>query len=186
MSNIKSYVTGVAGRYAKAVFELAREDAALDKVSADLDWLGRMIVESRELAALIRNPVFTREEQGAGIAAIAEKAGFHDLTRRFLQLVIHNRRAFHLLHIFRAYASLLADHRGEIDASVISAAPLSEEQTSALAAVLNKSVGRKVILEASVDEDLIGGLIVQVGSRMVDNSLRTKIQDLSTAMKGVG
>lgn len=186
MSQVKSYVAGVAGRYATALFGLAREDGLRDQVAADLGRLDAMLNEAPDLQTLIGNPLLTREAQGRGIGAIAEKAEFSDLTRRFLLLVAQNRRLLFLPYMIRAYGAFLAAERGEIDAQVTSAVKLTEAQESTLAKLLDKGTGKTVKLRTVVDEDLIGGLVVQVGSRMIDNSLRTKIQDLSVAMKEVG
>ena len=179
-------MTGIAGRYATALFDLAQEQNAVDAVSDDLQSLGTMIVESADLLRLIRSPVLSRGEQSNAMAAVLEKAGAAKLTRNFVGLVAGNRRLFALPGMIRAYQQLLAAHRGEITGEVVSAHPLDEKQLSALKKQLAQTMGQEVQLESKVDEDLIGGLVVKVGSRMIDNSLRTKLQNLKVAMKGVG
>lgn len=181
-----SMVSGLSGRYAVALFDLAKESGALDSVAADLDRLQAMMAESADLLRLVRSPVLSRDEQGRGLSAVMEKAEFGDLTRRFVGLVAANRRLFSLRDICRAYAALLSRHRGEMSADVTSAQPLDEAQLSEISRSLAKAVGSEVKFTTSVDESLIGGLVVKVGSRMIDSSLRTKLQNLQLAMKGVG
>lgn len=179
-------MTGIAGRYATALFELALEQGAADDVAGDLDGLGALIDESDDLLRLVRSPVLTRAEQSRAMAAILEKAGVHILTRNFIGLIAANRRLFALPAMIRAYQQLLAAHRGEIAGAVISASPLSDAQLDAVRKQLAQAMGQEVQLESTVDESLIGGLVVRVGSRMIDYSLRTKLQNLKIAMKGVG
>lgn len=181
-----SIVTGIAGRYATALFELALEQGAADDVAGDLKGLGALINESDDLLRLVRSPVLTRAEQSRAMAAILEKAGVHTLTRKFVGLIAANRRLFALPAMIGAYQKLLAAHRGEIAGEVISASPLSDAQLDAVRKQLAQAMGQEVQLESAVDESLIGGLVVRVGSRMVDYSLRTKLQNLKVAMKGVG
>ena len=177
---------GLAARYAAALFDLADESKQFDAVAADLRAIRVMIAESPDLRRLVRSPVLTRAEQGRAIAAVLEKAGVTDLVRRFVGLVAENRRLFALNDMITAYLGELARRRGEMTASVISAAPLSDAQTAALTDALRRAVGGKVSVETHTDASLIGGLIVQVGSRMVDSSLKSKLQRLKLAMKGVG
>lgn len=179
-------MTGIAGRYATALFELALEQKAADDVAGDLDGLGALIDESEDLLRLVRSPVLTRAEQSRAMAAILEKAGVHILTRNFVGLIAGNRRLFALPAMISAYQQLLAAHRGEIAGEVISAYPLSDAQLDAVRKQLAQAMGQEVQLESTVDESLIGGLVVRVGSRMIDYSLRTKLQNLKVAMKGVG
>lgn len=179
-------MTGIAGRYATALFELALEQKAADEVAGDLQGLGALIDESADLLRLVRSPVLTRAEQSRAMAAILEKAGVHILTRNFVALVAANRRLFALPGMIRAYQQLLAAHRGEIAGEVISASQLSNAQLDAVRKQLAQAMGQEVQLESTVDESLIGGLVVRVGSRMVDYSLRTKLQNLKVAMKGAG
>jgi len=179
-------VAGVSGRYATALFGLATDGNEVDAVAADLENLSSAIEQSADLQSLIRNPLLGREDQTRGIVAVAEKAGFNQLTRNFLGLVASKRRLFFLSQMIRDFAKLVSAARGELDAEVASAAPLSSSQLALVNEALAEAVGQDVKLRTSVDESLIGGLIVKVGSRMIDNSLRTKIQNLKVAMKEVG
>ena len=186
MSAEVSVVSDIAGRYANALFDLALESNSLDDVAGDLAALGRMIEEAADLARLVRSPVITREEQGQAMAALLAQAGAQELTRKFVGLVAQNRRLFALRDMTVAFGRLLARHRGEIMARVTSAHALNDAQVAAIKAELSAAMKTDVTLEARVDNDILGGLIVQVGSRMVDSSLRTKLQNLKFAMKGVG
>lgn len=177
---------GLASRYAAALFELADEKKQLDQVAADLRSLKQAIRESDDLRRLVRNPIFSRAEQGRAMAAILERAGATDLVRRFVGLVAQNRRLFVLPDMIDAFLSQLAQRRGEVTAEVVSARPLSEAQRQAIADALHKSVGGNVAIDARVDPALIGGLVVKVGSKLIDSSLRTKLNRLQLAMKGVG
>ena len=177
---------GLAARYAAALFDLADEARELDAVAADLRAIRALIADSADLRRLVRSPVLTREDQGRAMAAVLEKAGTCDLVRRFVGLVAGNRRLFALTDMIDAYLGELARRRGEITASVTSAAPLSEAQSAALVDALRRAVGGKIAVETHTDAALIGGLIVKVGSRMVDSSLKSKLQRLQLVMKGVG
>jgi F-type H+-transporting ATPase subunit delta len=176
--------SGLAGRYAVALFELAEEERALDAVSGDLGALSRLLDESADLRRLIRSPVVSREEQARAIAAVGERAGFYRLTQSFLGFLAHKRRLFALPDIIRAFSAMLAEHRGEVGAELISARPLAEAQLERIRDQLGTSVGRTVNLSTAVDPDLLGGLVIRVGSRRVDASLRTKLHQLELAMKG--
>jgi F-type H+-transporting ATPase subunit delta len=176
----------LAERYATALFDLARERGALDRINADLEALKAMIAESADLKRLIRSPVLTREEQGRAVATLAERAGFDDLTGRFLGVVAEHRRLFALPAVIETFRTKLAEHRGEVAAEVTSAVPLTDEQLGAVREALGRYVGRAVNLVTNVDPSLLGGLVVRVGSRMVDASLRTRLQQLELSMKGVG
>jgi F-type H+-transporting ATPase subunit delta len=177
-------VSGLAGRYAGALFELTRELHAMDAVADDLESIGSLLAESADLRRLIRSPVLSREEQGRAIMALGERAGFHQLTRQFLGVLAHKRRLFTLPDVMRAFATMLAAERGEVSGEVMSAVPLSEAQVEAVQKQLSEAMGKSVRLAAAVDPNLLGGLIVRVGSRMIDASLRTKLQRLELAMKG--
>ncbi len=176
--------SGLAGRYASALFDLAQDEGALDAVAEDLRGFESLLDESDELRRLIRSPVISREEQGRALAAISDRAGFQPLTRRFMGLLAHKRRLFALPDIIRAYNFLLAEHRGEVSAQLVSAIPLSEDQVETVRDQLKKAVGKDVILTTTVDPTLLGGVVVRVGSRMIDASLRTKLHQLELAMKG--
>lgn len=184
MSSAQSETSGVAGRYATALFELAVDRGAIDTVAADLAQLQAMIDESADLRRLIRSPLFSRDQQSAAMDAVLAGAGLSELVRNFVGVVAQNRRLFALEGMISAYRELVAKHRGEVTAEVVSATPLSESQRIAVESALKQAVGTDVMVRAEVDPELIGGLIVKVGSRMVDSSLRTKLQRLQLAMKG--
>ena len=179
-------MSDLAGRYASALLDLADEQKALDQVADDLKALRSLIAESEDLRRLLDSPVFSRDEQRKAMAALMEKAGTGELTRRFVLVVADNHRLFALPAMIEAYLSELAQRRGEITAEVTAARSLSDAQQAALLDALRSSVGSKVQLDLKVDPALIGGLVVKVGSRMIDSSLRSKLQRLQLAMKGVG
>lgn len=186
MAGDKTSLSDLAGRYASALLDLADEKKALDQVSGDLQTLRAMIAESEDLRRLLNSPIVTREEQRAAMAALMDRAGIAELTRRFVLVVAQNHRLFALPAMIEGYLSELARRRGEITAEVSSARSLSDAQQSALLEALRGAVGGKVQLDLKVDPALIGGLVVKVGSRMIDSSLRSKLQRLQLAMKGVG
>jgi F-type H+-transporting ATPase subunit delta len=171
-------------RYATAVFELASEEGALDTLAADLAALKKMLAASPELTRLVRSPVLNRDQQAQGMEQVLKKAGAADLTRRLVLLLARKRRLFALSGIIRAFEDLLAKHRGEVAAEVISARPLSSAETEELKRTLKAKLGREPKLDLHVDPSLLGGLRLKVGSRMIDSSLRTKLDSLRTAMKG--
>ena len=177
-------MSGLPGRYAHALFELADEQGALDGVRDDLTALQTMIREAPDLARVLTSPVVGRDEQAAAVDAVMERAGIGDLTRRFVNVVARNRRLFALPGMIDVYRALLAERRGEMTAEVTSARPLSESQRTALETALMRSVGANVSIDVRVDPGILGGLIVKVGSRMVDSSLRTKLEKLQISMKG--
>ena len=167
-----------------ALFELAEDERALDVVAGDLDGLAGLLDESSDLRRLIRSPVLSREDQAQAISAVGQRAGFYRLTRSFLGFLAHKRRLFALPDIIRAYRAMLAEHRGEVGAELTSAVPLGEDQLDRIRTQLGSSVGQTVTLTTAVDPELLGGLVIRVGSRMIDASLRTKLQHLEQAMKG--
>src|SRR5262249_32376526 len=177
---------GLAARYAAALFELADAHRAIDRVAADLTELRSMIDGSEALRSLIRSPILSRDEQGRAMAALAQQAGISDLVRKFVGLVARNRRLFALPQMIEEFLAELARRRGEIRAEVTAAKPLNEQQRTSLAEAIRRSMGGKVAVDVKVDPALIGGLVVKVGSRLVDSSLKTKLQRLQLAMKGVG
>ncbi len=179
-------LSGLAGRYALALLELADEQKQLDSVADDLRALQALIAESDDLRKLMRSPLYGRDDQAGAMAAILEKAGAQDLTRRFVQVLAYNRRLFVLPDAIEVFLGELARRRGEITAHVSSAIELSDEHRDALTESLRKAMGGKIRLETKVDPGLIGGLVVRVGSRMIDNSLRSKLQRLQLTMKGAG
>lgn len=185
MASDLSNVSGLAERYATALFELAEEAHALDAVAKDLAAIRTLIDGSDDLKRLVRSPVFSRDEQGDAMGAILDRAGVNALTRRFVLFVASQRRLFALQDMARSFAKQLADKRGEMSAQVTSAGALNAAQLSALKATLKTAFGgRDVALEARIDPSLLGGIVVKVGSRMIDSSLRTKLNNLAHAMKG--
>jgi F-type H+-transporting ATPase subunit delta len=175
---------GLAGRYATALFELAMEERAVDTVAKDLAGLKALLAESQDLTRLVRAPVFSADEQRAGMEAVLQRMEVAPLTMRFVLTLARKRRLFALTDIIRAYEELLGQQKGEIDAEVSAARPLTEAETSELKAVLKAKLGRDARLSTRVDPALLGGLVVKVGSRMIDSSLRTKLEGLRNAMRG--
>jgi F-type H+-transporting ATPase subunit delta len=180
-----SLVSGIAGRYATALFELARDRNRLDAVAADLASLAAALDESEDLRRLVRSPMFGREEQGRAMAAVLEGLGVGNPVAGFVGVVAQNRRLFALRDMVRGFNALLAEHRGEVVARVTAARPLTDEQLAAIRAELGAAMRTDVSLETAVDPAILGGLVVRIGSRMIDSSIRTKLQNLKFAMKGV-
>jgi F-type H+-transporting ATPase subunit delta len=178
-------LSGLAGRYATALFDLANQEKALDAVAGDLRALGAMIDGSADLKRLIRSPVLSRDAQAAAMAALLARAEFATMTRNFVGLVARNRRLFALPGMIAGYLQLLAQRRGEIRAEVTAAQEMSAAQVTAINDQLKRAVGSKVAVEIRVDPAIIGGLVVKVGSRMVDGSLRSKLHRLQLAMRGI-
>ena len=174
------------GRYALALLELADEHKQLDAVAEDLRQLKQLIAESEDLRTLLHSPLYGRDEQAAAMTELMRKAGIGELTQRFVLVVTRNRRLFTLPAMIDSFLAELARRRGEVTAQVTSAVELSEEQRSALTDALRNSIGGKIRLDTKVDPGVIGGLIVRVGSRMIDNSLRSKLARLQLSMKGAG
>jgi F-type H+-transporting ATPase subunit delta len=177
-------VTLLAERYAVALFDIADERRALDEIAGDLRQLRAMLAESPELLRLIRSPIVSRAAQGRAIAAVAESAGLSPLVRDFLAVVARNRRLFALPAMIDEYLARLAARRGEIVAEVTAAQPLSEAQLAALGDELRRSAGRRVAVDVRVDGGLLGGIVVKLGSRLVDASVRSRLLRLQSAMKG--
>ncbi len=177
-------VSGMAGRYASALFELALEEKATDAVKADLDAFDAMIASSADLDRLVRSPVFDADDQLRALSAILDKAGIKGLTANFLRVITTNRRLFAVRAMIRGYRALLARHKGEVVAQVTVAEQLNDKNLDALKSALKSVTGGKDIdLDVTVEPAIIGGLIVKVGSRMVDSSLRTKLNAIKFAMK---
>ena len=186
MASDATGVASLAGRYAAALFDLADEQHALDAVAGDLRELRTMLHESPDLGRLLRSPVLSREEQGKAIEALAERAGLSRLTRHFLGVVAGNRRLFAVPAMIEAYLNQLAERRGEVTAEVTTAQPLSETQQLTLGEQLRRAVGRRVTIDLHVDPSLLGGMIVKIGSRMIDGSLKSRLHRLQLAMKSAG
>ena len=181
-----SQTTGLAGRYASALYALADQQSALDDVAGDLTALRQLLAESADLDRLVRSPVLGRDEQAKGIAAVMDKAKAHALTAKFIGTVAMNRRLFALKDMIDAFLAELARRRGEASAEGTTAVKLTDKEVEAVTESLRKVMGQKVAVNLSVDPAVIGGMIVRVGSRMIDSSIRTKLQRLRLAMKGVG
>ncbi len=184
MASESTDTSGIAERYATALYDMADEAKQLDGVADDLRGLKSLLEDSDDLRRLVRSPLIDRQVQTAAMMAVLEKAGVGDLTRRFVGVVGQNRRLFAMGGMIDAFLAMLARRRGEETAYVSSAAALNDEQLARLAESLRKAVGSKVRVETAVDPSLIGGLVVRVGSRMVDSSVRTKLQRMQLAMKG--
>ena len=186
MSDPTSATSGVAGRYASALFELADGARALDQVAQDLTTFRAFVGESADLARLIASPVIGREAQGKGLLAVLDAAGIGGLTRNFIGTVAANGRARELPAMAAAFLAELARRRGETTATVTSAMPLSDAQLQQLTDTLRGILGSaRVSIDAQVNPDILGGLVVKVGSRLFDSSIRSKLQRLQLAMKGV-
>jgi len=175
----------MAGRYATALFELALEEKAVDAVKADLERFDAMVSESSDLARLVRSPVFTAEEQLKALSAVLERAGIGALAGKFLKVVAGNRRLFAAREMVRAYRKLVAHHKGEVSAEITLAEPPHERHLMAIKEALAAATRKDVQVDIRVDPSIIGGLIVKLGSRMVDSSLRTKLNAIRHAMKEV-
>jgi F-type H+-transporting ATPase subunit delta len=176
-------VSGMAGRYATALFDLAGEANAIDAVKADLERFNALIAESADLARLVRSPVFSAEEQSQALSAVLERAGIGGIAAKFLKLVATNRRLFAVGNMIRGYRERVALHKGEATAEVTVAEKLKDEHVEALRAALKSVSGKDVDLDIRIDPAIIGGLVVKLGSRMVDTSLRTKLNAIKHAMK---
>lgn len=184
MENSGGIQASLSGRYATALFELAREGKALDSVSKSLESIKAALAGSADFAALTINPLLSRDAAAKGVAAVAAKLGVDALTARFLGVLAQNRRLAQLPAVIRAFAALAAQHRGEATAEVTSAHPLDASQVDALKAKLKAKVGRDVAVDLKVDPEILGGLVVRIGSQMIDSSIRTRLNSLAVAMKG--
>ena len=186
MAREEPIVSGMAGRYATALFELALEGNALDAVKADLDRFDALMAENPDLMRLVRSPVFGADEQERALTAVLDKAGITGLAAKFLQAVTANRRLFAVGMMIRGFRALVAKHKGEVTAEVRVAEPLSDAHLDSLKSALKSVTGKDVSLDVRVMPEIIGGLIVKVGSRMVDSSLKTKLNAIKHAMKEAG
>lgn len=178
--------SALAERYAAALFDIADERRALDEVASDLRQLRAMMAASADLMRLVRSPILSRQEQGKAISTLAERAGMSMLVRDFLAVVARNRRLFAVPAMIEAYLAQLAARRGEVTAEVTTAQPLSQAQLGALGEQLRRAIGRRVSVDVRVDPGLLGGMIVKVGSRMVDGSVESRLRRLQLAMKNIG
>jgi F-type H+-transporting ATPase subunit delta len=178
-----SIVSGMAGRYATALFELALEEHALDAVRADLDRFGALLEGNADLRRLVRSPVFTADQQLKALSAILEKAGISGIAANFLKVLTANRRLFAARDVIRDYRQLVARHKGEVTAQVTLAEGPTDAHLAAIKNALKAVTQKDVQVDVKVDPSIIGGLIVKLGSRMVDSSLRTKLNSIKYAMK---
>jgi F-type H+-transporting ATPase subunit delta len=179
----ETIVSGMAGRYATALFELALEGNAIDAVTSDLDKFDAMIAASPDLARLVRSPVFGAEDQTRAVGALLDKAGIGGLAGKFVRLVASNRRLFAIQDVIRAYKAMVAKHKGEVTAQVTVAEKLSDARLGEIKSALKSVTGKDVQVDVKIDPAIIGGLIVKLGSRMIDSSLRTKLNAIKFAMK---
>jgi F-type H+-transporting ATPase subunit delta len=176
-------VSGMAGRYATALFELARESNAIDQVQSDLKFFDALIADNPDLMRLVRSPVFAAEEQAKALGAVLEKAGISGTAANFLRVVASNRRLFAVRDMIRGFNKLVAVHKGEVTAQVTVAEQLNDARMNDIRAALREVTGKDVKVDLTVDPSIIGGLKVKLGSRMVDASLRTKLNSIRFAMK---
>ena len=186
MAGSDAMMAGVAGRYASALLDTATNENQLAAVEQDINNIGELIEQSDDLRRMVRSPVFSAEDQTKAIEAVLGKAGASPLTMNFFKLLVRNRRLFAAPDMIKAFKALAADARGEVQAEVTSAIALTDAQRDELSQTLKASVGKDVSLETHVDPSLLGGLVVKIGSRMIDSSLKTKLATLKTRMKEVG
>jgi F-type H+-transporting ATPase subunit delta len=178
-------MASMAGRYAAALFELAKDQRQLAEVERDVVAFQGLLDDSADLRRLVRSPVISSEDQGKALAVVLEKAGISGLTANFIRLIARNRRLFAVGDMIKSFRGLTARERGEVNAEVASAHALTPEQLQMLSDTLRTQVGKNVQINTRVDPSLLGGLIVKIGSRMIDSSLRTKLDNLKVAMKGI-
>jgi F-type H+-transporting ATPase subunit delta len=186
VSEPASISTGIASRYASAAFDLAKEGKGLAALESDIDALTAALEGSSDLRALISSPLYSREEQATAIAALAKKMGLSEIVTNTLGLLAQKRRMFVLPFVLNALRDLMAEEKGEVTAEVISAKALTKTQSDKLAKTLSANIGKTVKINAAVDESLVGGLVVKVGSKMIDTSIRSKLSALQNTMKEVG
>ena len=186
MSETASISTGIAARYASAIFELAKEDKSLPALENDVDALEAVMADSADFNALIHSPVYSRAEQGAAATAVAQKMGLSGNLTNLLGLMAAKRRLFALPQMVRQLRTLIADEKGEVSADVTAAKELTKAQQDKLAKALKSVTGKDVKINLAVDESLIGGLVVRVGSKMIDTSIASKLSNLQNAMKEAG
>ena len=179
-------VSGVSGRYATALFELARDEKSIDAVKSDLDKFDALLADSADLKRLVRSPVFSAEVQMRALDAVLTKGGMTGTSAKFLKVLTANRRLFAVADVIRAFRALVANFKGEATAEVTVAEQLNDKNLDALKAALKSVTGKDVALNVKVDPSIIGGLVVKLGSRMVDSSLRTKLNSIKHAMKEAG
>jgi F-type H+-transporting ATPase subunit delta len=185
LSSHRTIATGLAGRYAIALFELASSAGSIEKTEAELSVLATLLVENEEFSQLVTNPIFGKDQQLSACALVAKTLSLSDLVANLLGVLVTNRRLVKLGSVIDMFKKIAAANRGEISAEVTTAHVLNDEQLASLKDSLKKAVGQDVTFETKVDESLLGGLIVKVGSRMIDSSLKSKLENLKVSMKGV-
>ena len=186
MSEPVGISTGIAARYATAVFDLALEGKALPALEKDVEALDSAMTDSKDFSTLLTSPLYSREEQGAAIAAVAKKMKLSKTTTNVLALMASKRRLFVLPQLVSTLRARISEHKGEVIAEVTSAKALTKAQSDKLAKTLKAQIGADVNIKATVDETIIGGLIVKVGSKMIDTSVKSKLNALQNTMKEVG
>ena len=186
MSEPASISSGIAARYAAAVFDIAKDNAKIAELESNVVDLSSALEDSADLRDLISSPVYSREVQAQAITAIAEKMDLRPVVKNALGLMASKRRLFVLPHMLDQLRVLIAEHKGEITAEVVSAKALTKAQSEKLAKTLKSRMGQDVNIKSTVDESLIGGLVVKVGSKMIDTSIRSRLSSLQNAMKEVG
>jgi F-type H+-transporting ATPase subunit delta len=174
----------LAGRYASALFDLARDQRQIDAVGRSLDALNQALLDSKDFAELIDSPLVARDQAGDAFAALAPQLALDPVTTNFVGVLAGNGRKAQLRAVIRAFRRLAADHRGETTAEVVTARPLKDDQVTALKAQLRARAGRDVTIDAAVDPNILGGIVVKLGSQRIDASIRTKLNRLASAMKG--
>ena len=174
----------LAGRYASALFGLARDQRQIDAVGRSLAALSSALADSRDFAELVVSPMVSRQDAAKAFAGLAPQLGLDPISTNFLGVLARNGRKSELARIIRFFKRIAAEHRGEISAEVLTAHPLKDDQVAALKAQLKKRAGRDVAIEATVDPQILGGIVVKLGSQMIDASIRTKLNRLALAMKG--
>ena len=184
MDNSGGIRASLAGRYASALFDLARDQRQIESVARSLDALGQALLDSKDFNKLVTSPLVSREEAGKAFGALAPDLGLDPITANFLGVLARNGRKNELRNVIRAYRRLAAEHRGETTAEVITARPLNDDQLTALRQQLRARAGRDVAIEAEVDPTILGGIVVKLGSQQIDASIRTKLNRLAQAMKG--
>ena len=184
MDNSGGIRASLAGRYASALFDLARDERQIDAVGHSLDSLNQALADSRDFSELVASPMVSRAEAGKAFGALAPQLGLDPITTNFLAVLARNGRKGELRNIIRLFKRLSAEHRGEVSAEVVSAHPLKDDQLQALKAQLKSRAGRDATIDAQVDPSILGGIVVKLGSQMIDASIRTKLNRLAKAMRG--
>ena len=174
----------LAGRYATALFDLARDQRQIESVGASLEALGQALLDSKEFAELVSSPLVSRDDAGKAFSAVAPQLKLDPITTSFVGVLARNGRKNELRNVIRAYRRLAAEHRGEATAEVVTARPLNDDQLAALKTQLRARAGRDVTIDATVDSNILGGIVVKLGSQRIDASIRTKLNRLALAMKG--